>query len=108
MIKINDIDPPLGLTLYFEISAIQPGQAEPFWSGAVSSQGCFVYDVERAKQEYEAGASYPVISANLQRGALDAATVETFDAFFQEVDLTDLPVPGPTPPARMNDFSPIP
>jgi hypothetical protein len=33
---------------------------------------------------------------------------EAFDAFFQETDLTNLPVPGPTPPARADDFSPMP
>jgi hypothetical protein len=92
----------------FEISATQPGQAAPFWSGTVSGQGHSVYDVERAMREYEAGVSYPEISANVQRAALDAAMAEAFDAFFQEVDLTDLPVPGPTPPAQTDDFSPMP
>ena len=91
-----------------EGSRAQPGQAEPFWSGTVSGQGHSVYDVERAMQEYETGVSYPEISANVQRAALDAAMAEAFDAFFQEVDLTDLPMPGPTPPAQTDDFSPMP
>lgn len=92
----------------FEISATQPGQTQPFWSGTVSGQGLSTFDIESAKQEHEAGESWPEIKANVKRHALDVAMAEAFDAFFQQVDLNDLPVPGPTPPAQRNDFSPMP
>jgi hypothetical protein len=92
----------------FEISLTQPGQAEPFWSGTVSGEGRSVYDVYQAKREYEAGVSSDEIFANVQRAALDVAMAEAFDTFTQEVDLADLPVPGPMPPTQKNDFSPMP
>jgi len=92
----------------FEISAIQPGQAQPFWSGTVSGQGLAIYDVDHARQQYEAGVSMDEIFADVQRSALDVAMADAFDAFFEQVDLTDLPVPGPTPPAPSGDFTPLP
>jgi len=92
----------------FEISATQAGQAEPFWSGVVSGQGRSTYDVKQALQGFEAGVDEREYIANVKRAALDAAMNEAFDAFFQQVDLNDLPVPGPTPPAQTNDFTPLP
>ena len=92
----------------FEISATLAGQAEPFWSGSVSGKGRSVLDMDVARQDYETGVSIDETFANVQRRAFDVAMTEAFDAFFQEVDLTDLPVPAPTPPKRTNDYSPMP
>ncbi len=91
----------------FEMSATLPGQTEPFWSGGVSGQGRSEYVHDLAIQQRDAGASWPEISANVQRAALDNAMAEAFAAFFQQVDLANLPVPSPTPPARTDDFSPV-
>lgn len=92
----------------FEISATQPGQAEPFWSGTVSGRGRATQDIQQARKLYEGGMTGDEIAAIVQRAALDAAMAEAFGAFFQQVDLNDLPVPGPTPPAQTDDFSPMP
>ena len=92
----------------FEISATQPGHAEPFWSGVVSGQGRSIYDVKQALREIETGLGEREYIANVQRAALDAAMTEAFDAFFQQVDLNDLPVPDPTPPIQEKDFTPLP
>jgi hypothetical protein len=92
----------------FEISATHPGQTEPFWSGTVTGDGLSIYDNQYVLREIKAGLDEREYLAGVQRASLDAAMTEAFGAFFQQVDLNDLPVPDPTPPRQTNDFTPLP